>query len=192
MPGEIFFLRTPIFFRASPERLFSFSKTVRHASNRNPYPLPLQLTPPGTLAAHGNFCLVLLCSQPDTVHRHPLRKTQTSSPLVKGSNMSQKPSAYHHPCYSGFQVQGAAAPPAARWLQYNHFPEICQSDSVHSWLRLQKKRRFATIECLRSVHSIVLQMLQMNCTLHAALHRTALLYASSSISSFTSSKSCTQ
>ena len=103
---------------------------MRHASNRNPYPLPLQLTPPGTLAAHGNFCLVLLCSQPDTVHRHPLRKTQTSSPLVKGSNMSQKPSAYHHPCYSGFQVQGAAAPPAARWLQYNHFPEICQSDSV--------------------------------------------------------------
>ncbi len=125
-PGEILFLRTPIFFRASPERLFSFSKTVRHASNRNPYPLPLQLTPPGTLAAHGNFCLVLLCSQPDTVHRHPLRKTQTSSPLIKGSNMSQKPSAYHHPCYSGFQVQGAAAPPAARWLQYNHFPEICQ------------------------------------------------------------------
>ena len=168
-PGEILFLRTPIFFRASPERLFSFSKTVRHASNRNPYPLPLQLTPPGTLAAHGNFCLVLLCSQPDTVHRHPLRKTQTSSPLVKASNMSQKPSAYHHPCYSGFQVQGAAAPPAARWLQYNHFPEICQSDSVHSWLRLQKKRRFATIECLRSAHSIVLQMLQMNCTLHAAL-----------------------
>ena len=86
---------------------------------------------------------------------------------VKASNMSQKPSAYHHPCYSGFQVQGAAAPPAARWLQYNHFPEICQSDSVHSWLRLQKKRRFATIECLRSAHSIVLQMLQMNCTLHA-------------------------
>ena len=37
------------------------------------------------LTAHERFCLVLLCSQPDTVHRFPLRKTQTSSPLIKGS-----------------------------------------------------------------------------------------------------------
>lgn len=91
----------------------SFSKTMRRTSNRRPYPLPLQLTPPGTLAAHGKFCLVLLCSQPDTVRRHPLRKTQTSSPLIKGSNTGIKPSARHHPCYSGLQVQGTAAPPAA-------------------------------------------------------------------------------
>lgn len=135
---------------------------------------------------------MLLCSQPDMVRGFLLRKTQASTSLKPGSYNKQKPSAEYHPCYSGFQVQGAAAPPAARWLQYNHFPEICQSDSVHSWLRLQKKRRFATIECLRSAYSIVLQMLQVNCTLHAALHRTSLLYASSSISSFTSSKSCTQ
>ena len=135
---------------------------------------------------------MLLRSRPDTVQRFLLRETQLSTPLIKGSSINKTSEADHHSCYSGFQVQGAAAPPAARWLQYNHFPEICQSDSVHSWLRLQKKRRFATIECLRSAYSIVLQMLQVNCTLHAALHRTSLLYASSSISSFTSSKSCTQ
>ena len=135
---------------------------------------------------------MLLRSRPDTVQRFLLRETQLSTPLIKGSSINKTSEADHHSCYSGFQVQGAAAPPAARWFQYNHFPEICQSDSVHSWLRLQKKRRFATIECLRSAHSIVLQMLQVNCTLHAALHRTALHYASSSISSFTSSKSCTQ
>ena len=41
--------------------------------------------PPGCLTAHEKFRLVLLCSQPDTVHRFPLRKTQTSSPLIKGS-----------------------------------------------------------------------------------------------------------
>ena len=72
-------------------RFFILIRTVRPASNTNPYTLPLQLTPPGTLTAHGKFCLVLLCSQPDTVHRHPLRKTQTSSPLIKGSNPNESP-----------------------------------------------------------------------------------------------------
>ena len=57
----------------------------------NPYTLPLQLTPPGTLAAHERFHLVLLCSHPDTVHGFPLRKTQTSTPLVKGSYTSIRP-----------------------------------------------------------------------------------------------------
>ena len=33
-------------------------------------------TPPGDLTAHGKFRLVLLCSQPDTVRRFPLRKTE--------------------------------------------------------------------------------------------------------------------
>ena len=47
--------------------------------------LPRQPAPPGFLTSHGRFCLVLLCSQPDTVHRFPLRKTQTSSLLAGGS-----------------------------------------------------------------------------------------------------------
>jgi len=34
------------------------------------------VTPPGDLTAHGKFRLVLLCSQPDTVRRFPLRKTE--------------------------------------------------------------------------------------------------------------------
>jgi len=33
-------------------------------------------TPPGTLTAHERFYLVLLCSQPDTVRRFPLRETK--------------------------------------------------------------------------------------------------------------------
>ena len=69
---------------------------------------------PGALAAHEWFCLVLLCSQPDTVHRYSLRKTQTSTLLIKGSYTSQSPQSEHHPCYSGLQVQGTAATPAAR------------------------------------------------------------------------------
>ena len=40
---------------------------------------------PGCLAAHRRSCLVLLHSWPDTVHRGLLRKTQTSTPLIKGS-----------------------------------------------------------------------------------------------------------
>lgn len=49
------------------------------------------MTPPGFLTAHERFCLVLLCSQPDTVHRVPLRETQTSSPLIKGSPTTINP-----------------------------------------------------------------------------------------------------
>ena len=40
---------------------------------------------PGFLAAHRMTHLVLLHSCPDTVHRFPLRKTQTSTPLTQGS-----------------------------------------------------------------------------------------------------------
>jgi len=35
---------------------------------------------PGTLTAPGSFCLVLLHSWPDTVHRFPSRKTRISTP----------------------------------------------------------------------------------------------------------------
>jgi len=42
-----------------------------------------------------------------------LRKTQASTSLKPGSYNKQKPSAEYHPCYSGFQVQGAANSPAA-------------------------------------------------------------------------------
>ena len=45
--------------------------------------------PPGALTAHGRFYLVLLCSQPDTVRRFPLRETRLqhllcSAPTIYG------------------------------------------------------------------------------------------------------------
>lgn len=83
---------------------------MRPASNINPYALPLQLTPPGTLTAHGKFCLVLLCSQPDTVRRHPLRKTQTSTPLIKGSHTGTSPKPDITPAIADFRYRGPLIP----------------------------------------------------------------------------------
>ena len=57
---------------------------------------------------------MLLRSRPDTVHRFLSRKTQTSTPLTKGSPTRRRPDTNHHPCYSGLQVQGTANSPAAR------------------------------------------------------------------------------
>ena len=95
--------------RAIRCRLLSL-KTVRPASNTSPYALPLQLTPPGTLTAHEKFCLVLLCSQPDTVHRHPLRKTQTSTPLIKGSHTDASPRPDITPAIADFRYRGPLLP----------------------------------------------------------------------------------
>jgi len=86
------------------------SKTVRPASNQNPYALPLQLTPPGTLTAHGKSYLVLLCSQPDTVRKHPLRKTQTSTPLIKGSHTGTSPLPDITPAIADFRYRGPLIP----------------------------------------------------------------------------------
>ncbi len=57
---------------------------------------------------------MLLHSCPDTVRKLPLCKTQTSTPLIPGCFAKRTPSAEHHPCYSGLQVQGTAISPAAR------------------------------------------------------------------------------
>ena len=82
---------------------------------------------------------MLLRSRPDMVHGFLLRKTQISTPVCPGSDYMQCPKQ-NIPCYSGFQVQGAATSPAA-WkcinninlyryehgiIQYTHFPKICQ------------------------------------------------------------------
>ncbi len=56
---------------------------------------------------------MLLRSRPDMVRRFLLRKTQISTSFKPGSNVKQVPATEHHPCYSGFQVQGAANSPAA-------------------------------------------------------------------------------
>lgn len=57
---------------------------------------------------------MLLRLRPDTVQRVLLRKTQTSTPLTKGSPTVDTPQENYHPCYSGLQVQGTATTPAAQ------------------------------------------------------------------------------
>ena len=61
--------------------IISGRSALNHAHERYSY----SLLGPGTLTAHERFCLVLLYSYPDTVHRFPLRKTQASTPLIRGS-----------------------------------------------------------------------------------------------------------
>ena len=70
---------------------------------------------------------MLLHSCPDTVHRVLLRKTQTSTPLIKGSYAMKKSSVRHHPCCSGLQVQGTAISPAARNLIIKEANEFVKS-----------------------------------------------------------------
>ena len=71
---------------------------------------------PGTLTTPGRFCLVLLRSRPDTVHRFPSHETRIFNVAYQGQLCRSTPSAQYHPCYSGLQVQGTASTPAARDL----------------------------------------------------------------------------
>ena len=79
---------------------------------------------PGTLTAHKVICLVLLHSWPDTVYGALLRKTRISTHTPPGCCLAVSPSAGYHPCYSGFQVQGAADSPAARTPNYTILRDI--------------------------------------------------------------------
>ena len=90
----------------------SFSCAVRRARSNERY--PGSKLNPGTLTAPERFHLVLLRSRPDTVHGFSSRKTQISTPHTRGGFTRPMPSAQHHPCYSGLQVQGTATTPAAR------------------------------------------------------------------------------
>ena len=90
----------------------NFSCVVRRARSNERY--PGSKLNPGTLTAPERFHLVLLRSRPDTVHGFPSRKTQISTPHTRGGFTKSMPSAQHHPCYSGLQVQGTATTPAAR------------------------------------------------------------------------------
>ena len=103
-----------------------------------PYALPLQLTPPGTLTAHEKFCLVLLCSQPDTVHRHPLRKTQTSSPLIEGSHKGAGPRPDITPAIADCRYRGPLLPRLHGLLSIPVLKQICQSQNGKSFYRSQR------------------------------------------------------
>ena len=90
------------------------TKAVRPASNWYPQTLPMQLArsrhPFNTrkvplnaasfLTWHGSWISVVKDTNVNTTYTGLLHKHQ--------------PSAEHHPCYSGLQVQGAATTPAAR------------------------------------------------------------------------------
>ena len=66
-----------------------------------------------TLVAHSTVGLVLLSSEPDTVHRAPLHETQSSTPLAKVRPKNENVGNRHHPRYSGLRVQGTATSPAS-------------------------------------------------------------------------------
>ncbi len=73
----------------------------------------------GSLTAHGRFCLPLLPSGPDGVHKFPLRETHISTPPIMGSPHRNKPRTGIRSCYSGLQVQGTATSPSSMvkyWL----------------------------------------------------------------------------
>ena len=67
----------------------------------------------GDLAAHASARLPLLPSGPDGVHVLTLRKTQLSSPLIRGRPYKNKPRSGIQPCCSGLQVQGTATSPSS-------------------------------------------------------------------------------
>ena len=62
-----------------------YKKSVHPALNVAHRRYPGSWLSPGCLAAPGGSHLVLLHSCPDTVHEAPLRKTQTSTLLTRGS-----------------------------------------------------------------------------------------------------------
>ena len=68
---------------------------------------------PSFLAAHAANGLVLLSSEPDTVHRATLRETRLSTPPTQTRPHKRGASAWHHPPYSGLGVQGSATSPAS-------------------------------------------------------------------------------
>ncbi len=63
---------------------------------------------------------MLLGSPPDMVHNFRLRKTHASTRVLPRRQHKRQPQIRHHPCYSGFQVQGTATAPASMILSDTH------------------------------------------------------------------------
>ena len=105
------------------------SKPCGTPRTRNPHSLPLQPAPPGTPTAHEKFCLVLLCSQPDTVHRHPLRKTRTSTPLIKASDTGRSPQRAITPAIADCRYRRPLLSRLHGSYKYTRISRFCQSSS---------------------------------------------------------------
>ena len=83
------------FFYIKSVRLYSILPSMRYL------PCSLRLS---YLAAHKSAYLVLLPSDPDTVRKFLLHKTQFSTPTQKGSPYKTDTSNKHRPHYSGLWV----------------------------------------------------------------------------------------
>ena len=70
---------------------------------------------------------MLLRSRPDTVHRVPLRKTQTSTPLMKGSSTAKLPRLGITPAVADCRYRAPLSPRLHGNHYYTDFDRICQS-----------------------------------------------------------------
>ena len=107
--------------QASLDFLFYARRTSNSHHERYSY----SLLGPGTLTAHRRFCLVLLHSCPDTVHRVLLRKTQTSTSLIEGSFAGKSPRIGITPAVADCRYR-APLSPRLRMVQYTRFCKECQ------------------------------------------------------------------
>ena len=133
---------------------YSRKNTVRSASNDHPQTLPIQLArsrlPFGTQKVSLNAASFL------TWHGSwiPVAKDPNVITTYIGRLHKISPSAEHHPCYSGLQVQGAANSPAARFLYYKCYIPTLSSKVNH--LSYSCKLRYG-------VWAVVAQLVQIIC-----------------------------
>ena len=76
--------------------------------------------------SHRRFCLVLLHSCPDTVHRFLLHETQTSSPLIKGSSAAKDPQIRITPAIADCRYRAPLSPRLRGLTNYIVNPDFCQ------------------------------------------------------------------
>lgn len=106
---------------------------------------------PGTPATHERSCLVLLRSRPDTVHRFPLRRTQTSAPLNKGSSTSMSPRIGITPAVADCRFRAPLSPRLRGMFNIHFFclfvnsgaAIIMRKGAYDLWLRLYLKKEKA-------------------------------------------------
>ena len=76
--------------------------------------------------SHRRFCLVLLHSCPDTVHRFLLHETQTSSPLIEGSSAAKSPRIGITPAVADCRYRAPLSPRLRGLNYYIVNPPFCQ------------------------------------------------------------------
>ena len=82
---------------------------------------------PGSPAAHRRVRLVLLRSRPDTVHRDLLRRTQTSTPLMKRCSADKKPRFGITPAVADCRYRAPLSPRLHGNHNYTDSASVCQT-----------------------------------------------------------------